>query len=197
MKKILIMFLFLNLNTQLRAMQLPHKGYNQEKTKELRYRLGLLGAQGAMNENRMETAAQNINILVAAGADPNAEGNLYHLFSLNWAAFYGFLDTMHLLLECGANPNLQDSIALFSVFESVHTSMKTKAQALKLLLVYGADPNKTKDKINVYSFVPFKQTPLSLALNCSNDLCYMLFEYGADPLTLSEIERNRLMRKLE
>lgn len=177
-------------------MQQPKKEYNQEKTKELQYHLSWLTRQGDIGEHRMQEAAQEIICLVKQGADPNAESTLCNLLALDWAATRGFGDTVRLLLNYGANPNLQNDASLFSAIEFQRTSVETKKKVVRLLLENGADPNKIRKCKIIYSTDPHTETPLLLAFKCSSDLCHLLFEYGADWNVIPENHRRWMLDKL-
>ena len=101
-----------------------------------------------------------IKVLLAAGADINAEGMLGT--PLEQAAWHDCTDTCKFLLERGANPNY---VSHFDTFTALHWAASTEsrdAQIVKLLLAHGANPNLGGGE-SVEAFVSVDQTPLMLA----------------------------------
>ena len=196
MKHILLLSLFF-VPFQIPLLAMQQKKYNKEKTKELQSHVHWLVVHGDIHEDRIKEGAQNIIKLVKEGADPNAESNTLQVLPISWAAARGFLDAVNVLLEYGANPKLQDSIALFDALESRHSSHKTKEQMVRLMLEYGVDPNVTREnKVRIYTTDKPTLIPLLLAYYFHPYICHVLFEYGADWKVLPEDHRKWMLQKL-
>ena len=101
------------------------------------------GADPRKNDNRVmqlacELPMKNaeavlfIDMLAEAGADVNCA----HGFPLRHVAIYGRSETLKMLLDKGADPNLHRALKA-----ALSRNRKPNAQCAKLLLEFGADPN--------------------------------------------------------
>lgn len=197
MQKITYLIFAFILNDSLIAMQQVKK-YNVEKTEQLKTHLGRLLRQGPMSDSDKKEAAQEINALIKAGANPNAVDNRHELLALDWAATRGFVDTVRLLLEAGADPNLQNSVCLFNVIKFNDTSDEEKESVLRLLLEAGANPSIERiSQTRFYSSDPLTETPLMAAFNSRRVLCDALFFYGADPKVLPLDKKKFFLKKIK
>lgn len=97
---------------------------------------------------------QQVRELLAHGASVNAKHALTGWTALTAAAFYGFPDTVKVLLDAGADPNARDLHGGTPLMKAVtvgHTSdrnvlITNKSEVIRLLLKGGADP-QMKDSL--------------------------------------------------
>ncbi len=114
---------------------------------------------------------REVEALLARGADAN-EKDPGGRTALMWAARYGDTDSIRLLLQAGADPNLSDTATTGwpAIMHAIH---KNQSGALRALLDGGADPNgKTKKGF----------TALMMAAGYGYaSMVRLLLERGADP----------------
>ena len=115
-------------------------------------------------------------LIKEAGANPNVAHEVDRRTPLRFAAENGDTDSVRLLLEAGADPNLTDD----SGISPLHMAALCASDCIKLLLAAGADPNVTcEDRftpLHWASYAPYqKGTSMSLP-----DVCHLLIAYGAD-----------------
>jgi ankyrin repeat protein len=109
-------------------------------------------------------------LLLAAGADPNAKDN-FGVTPLFFAASAGLTETIKLLLAHGADPNVKD-LQGFTVLSNAVVANREAAVAL--LLEKGADPNLDPRTLSMAKGVlPHRAAPPS------PKIIEMLIEHGA------------------
>src|SRR5690606_38872699 len=125
-----------------------------------------------------------VRALLAAGADPNAVEPLDQQTALMWAAAEGHLDIVSLLLDKGADPNMQARVSELTErknadfpsggFAALHWAARDGNEAmLRLLLKRGA---------NIDARNGDNSTAMMLAIvNDRFDIAALLLELGADP----------------
>ena len=90
----------------------------------------------------------SLEILLAAGADPNLIDGATHLYALDYAAMQGRLDVATLLVAAGADVNAKDSRTGKSPLHYAMgcNSMRGTQEVVQFLIDHGADVNgKDKD----------------------------------------------------
>jgi len=139
-----------------------------------------------------ETAEDPIKteMLLKYGADPNIKSEQACQTPLHIATYHSCIEVCRLLLEHGADPEMQDihgytplDIAIAAGENSYN--QRGSEKVLELLLKTGVDPNKPS------SGKAYKgQLPLSraAAISQATGLCRLLLLYGANP-TLKEDNR--------
>ena len=115
-------------------------------------------------------AADTLRRLLAEG-HPVDEVNAGGLTPLMWAARYGAIDTMTILLDAGADVQARDTHNVWTpLLHAIHTQ---RAVAVRLLLERGADANAA---------TPNGITPLLMAADDPDpSTVKALLEYGANP----------------
>ena len=83
-------------------------------------------------------AAEAISLLVQYGADPDTSRGETQTSPLSQAAYSANLDLMRVLLEAGANPNIQDSNGATPIMGAIAVG---SVEAAAMLLDAGASPN--------------------------------------------------------
>jgi ankyrin repeat protein len=120
---------------------------------------------------------------------------------LHWAANWGFLEGVRLLLEYGADINAQNTDGETPLHRALRGSRKEQAETLEFLLEHGADPNIADHG---------GSTPLFLAgwdnmeAERAEKMVRLLLTHGADPnvrdkrgdTPLHEMRATRAMRAL-
>lgn len=97
---------------------------------------------------------QQVRDLLAHGASVNEKHALTGWTALTAAAFYGFPDTVKVLLDAGADPNVRDLHGGTPLMKAVTVGysddrsalLTNKAEVIRLLLKGGADP-QMKDRL--------------------------------------------------
>ncbi|XP_014676381.1 PREDICTED: ankyrin-1-like [Priapulus caudatus] len=111
-----------------------------------------------------------VQMLLSHGADANA-ANLYRHTSLYRAACSGRLYIMHLLLEAGADPNVDETKSRVRLL--VMAVREGEEAMVRMLLSHGADANAADS---------YRQTSLLIVARSGQlDIMRMLLEAGADP----------------
>ena len=135
--------------------------------------------QKDISDNPLFTAVITHNydealILINEGADINARIGPTNTTILMQASRAGDVDSVKLLLQNGADPNLKDTMGWAALHHTAIPSKKTNhSYVAKLLLESGADINIKDNK---------KRTPLHRAAQYGYKESVILFlEYGADP----------------
>ncbi|XP_013402085.1 ankyrin-3-like isoform X4 [Lingula anatina] len=132
-------------------------------------------------------ATQRVQLLLQHGANPNIQGKRTGLFTRQWgvrclildedgpaplhlAAKQGATECVQLLLQHGANPNIQDK----ELQKPLHLAAERgAAQCVQLLLQHGANPN-IQDK--------WGSTPIHFAAKQGATQCVqLLLQHGANP----------------
>ena len=104
------------------------------------------------------------------GVDPNTQAEYDGNTLLMFASNAGHLEVVRLLLEYGANPNIQNEYQLTPLIDA---SEKGHLEIVRLLLENGADPNRRLHN---------EDTPLIIASRIGHlEIVRLLLEYGANP----------------
>lgn len=110
-----------------------------------------------------------MRLLLQYGADPNKKDEVYKGYPVECAIQANEVESLKLLLEHGANPNLVIDGTNGALVKAIG-----KPAIVKLLLQYKADPNK-KDEM-------YKGYPLEYAIQKNDcEAVKLLLEYGANP----------------
>jgi ankyrin repeat protein len=126
--------------------------------------------QGPLASAAVTNAAEAVRRLLAAGHSPDESGE-DGITPLMWAARYGAVQSMTVLLDAGADANARDNNNHWTpLLHAIHTQ---RAHAVRLLLERGADATTA---------APGGVTPLLMAADDPDpSTVKALLEYGANP----------------
>ena len=126
--------------------------------------------RGPLADAAVTNAADVVRRLLAARHRPDESGE-DGITPLMWAARYGAITSMTVLLDAGADANARDNNNRWTPL--LHAVHKERPQAVRLLLERGADANAA---------APGAVTPLMMAAaDTDPSTVQALLEYGADP----------------
>jgi uncharacterized protein len=135
------------------------------------------GGMSPLHAAALAGQAAIADILIERGANVDALDNFGRTPLLSFASgSTQNLDTLRILLEAGANPNLEEGTT--KRFALAYAAIRGRADMAELLVVAGAAVN-AKDSLT-------GQTPLHYATDCCNavqsnpDLVRFLIDHGAD-----------------
>ena len=122
-----------------------------------------------------------IRVLLKGGTDPNARsGHLDGVTALMLSGYANSLELVKVLLEWGADPNIQDDNGYTALMDAGESERVTR-----LLLVGGADPNIQNND---------GETPLMRSSKTGHlEVVKVLLEYGADPGMTNKKGKTALM----
>lgn len=115
----------------------------------------------------------------------NVREKYYGQSLLNWAVYRDNLNSVEILAELGADPNLKSNDSTSAI---IHAANKNETSYLKLLLEHGGDPNSVAD-INKPQDL---RTPLMAASFKSLENVKLLIEAGTDPNFIYRSKRGNI-----
>ena len=104
---------------------------------------------------------------------------------LNWAVYRDNLNSVEILAELGADPNLKSNDSTSAI---IHAANKNETGYLKVLLEHGGDPNAVADVNRPQKL----RTPLMAASFKSLENVKLLIKAGADPNFIYRSKRGNI-----